>query len=500
MAVGTYSKLAGRLMSTVATGSRRRGRRGLIWLLLLMVPLLAVIAYGIHLNVAGDSQLLAAFAELDRIDARWRLDDVEADRVVIPPAENSATPAIAAKQKLPERWPDWDYPPQANGSQDLGVKRKLLQDGFWQLEPVRQLDAAQIAALRGELKRAAEALAEARKLADMPRGRYSISYSPDFLSTLLPHVQDARVIASLLAYDVLLRAQDNDIVGALASCRAILNVGRSIGDEPLLVSQLVRMACRAIAVSKVERVLAQGEPSDDALRTLQQLLEQEEPEPLILIALRGERGGMDRFLEAVQSGAVNLSAIGPNSNSDPGAEADPGIGEAVLRWSPGYIKSQRAEMLRHMNKTVAVAKLPPEQRRDRFLELEAEASAGSGLVRQLTPAISRVSEAGLRSQAQLRCAIAAVAAERFRRDKGHWPENNEELRKSGLLPAWPNDPFDGQPLRFRRTSDGIVIYSIGPDRADDGGKIDRQHPTAVGSDSAVQLWDVAKRRQMPKSK
>jgi hypothetical protein len=37
------------------------------------------------------------------------------------------------------------------------------------------------------------------------------------------------------------------------------------------------------------------------------------------------------------------------------------------------------------------------------------------------------------------------------------------------LPAVPADPFDGQPLRFKPTPDGLVLYSIGRDRKDDGG-------------------------------
>jgi hypothetical protein len=31
-------------------------------------------------------------------------------------------------------------------------------------------------------------------------------------------------------------------------------------------------------------------------------------------------------------------------------------------------------------------------------------------------------------------------------------------------------PFDGQPLRYRKQDAGYVLYSIGPDLKDDGGK------------------------------
>jgi len=37
------------------------------------------------------------------------------------------------------------------------------------------------------------------------------------------------------------------------------------------------------------------------------------------------------------------------------------------------------------------------------------------------------------------------------------------------LTATPLDPFDGQPLRYRKQGDGYVLYSIGSDLNDDSG-------------------------------
>jgi len=34
----------------------------------------------------------------------------------------------------------------------------------------------------------------------------------------------------------------------------------------------------------------------------------------------------------------------------------------------------------------------------------------------------------------------------------------------------PQDPFDGQPLRYHRQGSGYILYSIGPDLKDDGGR------------------------------
>jgi hypothetical protein len=76
-----------------------------------------------------------------------------------------------------------------------------------------------------------------------------------------------------------------------------------------------------------------------------------------------------------------------------------------------------------------------------------------------------------------RLARTALAVERFRLAHGRLPESLGELVPE-FLPVVPADPFDGQPLRYRVLSKGYMVYSVGDDGHDDGG---REHPPATGS-------------------
>jgi hypothetical protein len=460
---------------------------------LLTLPVLIVMGLYFYAYMSADRELRAALAEADRSDPHWRLEDVEADRAAVPEAENSATPTMAAKQLLPKNCPFWDFPADPAEPPDAQQKRRDLQASFQDLEPQRQLNEEQTTALRAEMKRAEAALAEARKLADLSNGRYPITYSPDFIGTLIPHEQDAREAAALLSNDALLRAQEKDPDGALASCRGALNAGRSIGDEPLVISQLVRIACRASAAARAERVLAQGEPSEEALRQFQELLEKEEPEPLLLISIRGERAGEDRLMEGIQSGKIKISARDLAITARFNGENGPSYYDDAWMKNPAYIRSQRAAMLRYMNKAVALAKLPPEQGRAAIRKLDV--TDQPIFVRILAPALGKTADACARSQAQLRCAVAAAAAERYRRAKGRWPDALDALKQEGYLPDVPADPYDGKPLRWLRLEDGAEVYSIGPDGEDNSGKMDRQNLVAPGTDIGFRLWDAAQRRQ-----
>lgn len=73
-------------------------------------------------------------------------------------------------------------------------------------------------------------------------------------------------------------------------------------------------------------------------------------------------------------------------------------------------------------------------------------------------------------EARHRAAFVALALERHRlAQHGELPESLAEFSKE-LLPAIPTDPFDGNPLRYRRRGRGYVLYSVGSDLQDDNGK------------------------------
>jgi len=122
------------------------------------------------------------------------------------------------------------------------------------------------------------------------------------------------------------------------------------------------------------------------------------------------------------------------------------------------------------------------------------------LSRLLLPTLERVGAASRRYHAWLRCLGVAIAIERYRlANKGQWPDTLAQLTPK-FLPEVPLDPFDGEPLRYKTLSDGVVVYSVGPDEADDGGKIDRKHPIETGTDMGCRLWDVKHRRQAARPK
>ncbi|MGO9463357.1 MAG: hypothetical protein ACLQIB_57125 [Isosphaeraceae bacterium] len=108
------------------------------------------------------------------------------------------------------------------------------------------------------------------------------------------------------------------------------------------------------------------------------------------------------------------------------------------------------------------------------------------------PNLAPVARATLRGQANFHAALAALATERYRLAKKDWPADLAVL-VPGYLAEIPKDPFEGKPLRYRRTPDGVAIYTVGLDGVDNRGAPDRTGKMPDGTDVGFQLWDVAKR-------
>ena len=68
-------------------------------------------------------------------------------------------------------------------------------------------------------------------------------------------------------------------------------------------------------------------------------------------------------------------------------------------------------------------------------------------------------------------ARVAIALERYRLAHGEYPESLDALSPQ-FIDKLPHDIINGQPLHYRRTSDGqFVLYSVGWNETDDGGEV-----------------------------
>lgn len=480
-------------MTLEAKARWKRRVRTLAWVVLIWVGLPTATHY--FLRWSTEWELRRAVAEADRLDPGWGLQDLENSRKVIADAENSALKILAIKKGMPERADQSAanrrrMPGGRRMARDLDVEVGPVMPPIRALSPQFQLSPEMIEWLRGDLRNRSAAIADARSLVDFPRGRYPIEYAHRLWETVLVS-EESQVTADLLWEDAIMAAEEQQIDQALSSAIAVLNAGRSIGDEPTLDSQSHRLAIQRLALLTIERVLAQGQVSSSRLETLQHLLEDEAAEPLLLQTFRAERAGTYVHMTHIFSGEWKYRMQffhGRIANKLP-LNWHRYIDTVIVRHSyPAYFRLLTA--------LVEIAKLPTDDQLEQVERLIGQARQLPIEFQSWFESVARWAHGFHRNQAWLRCAVAALASERFRLAHGSWPDSI-----SGLVPEFlsetPIDPFDGQPLRLRHLKDSLVIYSIGPDGNDDGGLVSRADFHSAGSDVGFQLWDVSSRRQPP---
>jgi hypothetical protein len=464
-----------KVMETETIQTSRRSRlRIFTWCALIAAPFLFLLAwtgYEWYLN----RDLQDAIADADLLDPGWRLMELEEARPEIPDEENSAVQVLAAWRLIPAGW--W-----AKGGNPTFVEK------LEQLAPDASLVRDENQILSIELAKASAALKAMRPLSDLPRGRYIIHWSPDAVGTLIPHAQEAAELCGLLQMHAYRQIQDGDIDGAIATCRAILNIGRSFGDEPVAMTQLIRLRYRIRCLRGLERALAQGEASEAALASIQRLLEDEAEQPIFLVLARADRAAIHQFLEVTERKGIDRATYGMRSRT--------GYFQLDHLLDRGKARGCHADYLRFLNECVEIAKLPPEQQAERLDRLDRKEPENlpdllAGLTKDSD--FKRLARQVLRSIAFLRCGIMAIACERFRLANGRWPERLDELVPRYLLSV-PIDPFDRRPVHYVRKAEGVLIYTLEGEE-DDGGQRVQMKPGEPDRDVGIQLWDAKQRRQ-----
>jgi hypothetical protein len=109
---------------------------------------------------------------------------------------------------------------------------------------------------------------------------------------------------------------------------------------------------------------------------------------------------------------------------------------------------------------------------------------GDIMISLLLPAVPKVSDAADRARQTFDNVTIAFALARYKLDHGCYPDALDALTQK-YLKAVPGDVFSGKELIYRPDATGFLLYSVGPNGADDGGRAaDGQPP---GDDVVVRV-------------
>ena len=346
---------------------------------------------------------------------------------------------------------------------------------------------AQTTLLGGYLDLNSNALAKADAAVKLPHSRYPVNFlvGPD---RLFLHLAPIKHLAWLYQCRARL-AMDSQMFGMSDDAIiAILGVAKTLEAEPVSISQLVRISVFQMAIETMEERFNAGALNDLELANFKTAINKQTEFPAIAHALIGERA------VTIPNFRLSFSQIKEFMGR---TQPSPNLFSAMfkaLEFS-GFFERDLRCYLTAMNTNIMLAGLPP----PRNLELTNTVQEMASYARKhwyfLTalglPALQKLAIREDTQFAYLRLATTAIAIEQYRLARGRLPENLTNLTPE-FISAIPNDPFDGQPLRYHRLGMGYVVYSIGNDGHDDGGH-EKPVPTDYNDKHTYDLTFTVKR-------
>jgi hypothetical protein len=313
-------------------------------------------------------------------------------------------------------------------------------------------------------------------------------------SMVLRHLPALRNLQHAFAARAMLALHQGHREAAWTNLIAATRLVTAWETEPTEVSELVRFALTSSAFDAVWQTLQTNAWSDQELAQLQV-----EWEVVDFLKSLPETAAFER---ACHTGAYEEERKNPQANLPLSPSAvlqsawrNPWAAWSDLRyrWSRlGYLRGgqyeeqrdlllfdeQREIELRNATRSLSWAQmrqLPGVTNRPVFQTQYPSRVQMLMRTRQIGLAFQRGSQGLLgqaaEAEAHRRILIAALALERYHTRRGAYPTTLADLAPD-FLKTEPLDFMDGKPLRYQLNTDGhYLLYSVGLDRADDGGKM-----------------------------
>ncbi len=334
-------------------------------------------------------------------------------------------------------------------------------------------------------------MAEMCAAAARPRAQFPIQFEQGF-GLVLEHLSMFKLIQQNLKVRCAAHLAAGDMAAAFADATNALNAAELLREEPLLISQLVRMAQGALATATLWEGLTAHRWTDAQLATFQQRLSRVDYLSGLIHGFEGER----------VCGIVGLDGM-IAGRSVPGENAG-GLRRAALVLPLGVLRQNEVALVRAHTELLtdlreAVAGLPEggfaarlkarargeadREHNERYLGLgtrteklaDGEATASTPyspftiMAKMMLPALGKAEARAARVQTMNYMAIIACGLERYRLAHGNYPETLDTLMPA-FMPKALMDPMCGKPFHYQRTNDGwFLLYSVGDDGKDDGG-------------------------------
>lgn len=292
----------------------------------------------------------------------------------------------------------------------------------------------------------------------------------DGIAMLISNFGVFRTSVRLLCLKALAQANKGNMAGACDTLMTAIKVSNHLQNEPILISQLVRVACLGMILEALNNISDNFQlPEKDAPNLIAELDKINTTERLkkSLIAERVVFGGtiFDRFISG-KYGYEYARGISPNAVSRL---------LYFIFWKP-FIKRDYCEYLRIMFFYPKVCDKPYYSSKEELERIGMDIDHipfYCQLSRMLVPSLTTIFERNAELQTKLAISKIKLALVIYKGNNPTFPESLEQLQP-GILREIPIDELTGTPLTYKREGDKYVLFSAAVQKLEEERKLERE--------------------------
>ena len=293
---------------------------------------------------------------------------------------------------------------------------------------------------------------------------------------MLPDLNTVNRLSKMTLLEVRFRWHEGDRGAAYEGLEKNLLMARHLDHEPTTIGVLVSESIRDAVCGELSEMISEQPPKSEQIERLSILLTVD-PVSVVRSALVSECVGFNGLWERCIAGQLGSASA-----------RRPLFMPLSLKAS---LVSAQARFLQFHDGVIRAASGPPAQAiaqlNRAYAKIDDVVTGEPGVdnsllgltVSDLTTFVHKVFSDAARNQ----MAIVALHLASFRHNSGAYPEALADLPDADRLPG---DLFSEKPLKYRRDGDGFVLWSVGPDGDDDGGKT---HDELTAADPATSRDD-----------
>jgi hypothetical protein len=288
--------------------------------------------------------------------------------------------------------------------------------------------------------------------------RFNLDYD-DGLYTLLPHIPDLRNLARIFCAKIYLEAENGNSDTAWEMFQTYLKFADALRTEPIIISQLVRIAMVKLSCDTIMKLCEIAPPSTQQATDIQSLLKDFVDIRPLVISIDAERMLIGEWFFNLPKREILTQEQGDFFSDD----WPDHIFQILRIYFKPTLLTDRELYLRFMHEAARFIENPSSRKQLDVLEEEIEKKRHS-ITSMLIVSIIRIKQIHREMIVKLSIAQTGLALLQYKQANNAFPATLEALKLPNI-----NDPYTDGPLIYKNEGEDFILYSVGPDKKDNNG-------------------------------